>query len=43
MKQFKEILKLCENICIECNQDNPKKCNSCEITKIKKICNSPSI
>ena len=43
MKPFEEILKLCESVCIEFNQDNPKKCDACEITKIKKICKNEAV
>lgn len=34
-----KILKECEDACIECNQDNLKKCVVCPINNIKGFCN----
>lgn len=38
LKVLSKIKILCEDVCISCNQDNPKVCANCEITDIKNIC-----
>lgn len=37
-KALQEVETLIEEVCIECNQDNPAKCLECGLSKAKGVC-----